>query len=193
MSTRRSLEILTRPLNLGSDHAVLDMIVDQSHCLHEGVYGRRADKFPALLFEVLGQSDRFRRGRCSLRLCKLPHRGFVTPNEGRQRPFPFDEFLSPLCIVDDGLDLAAMADDAFILEQTVEVAPGEARYPVEVEIMKSCAKVLSLGENGAPAQSGLKAFQTQFLEQAMIVADRETPLGIVIDQKLRRDAAPSAA
>ena len=44
-----------------------------------------------------------------------------------------------------------MADDAFILEQTIEVAPGEARYPVEIEIMERRAKVLALGEDGAPA------------------------------------------
>ena len=45
-----SPEILARALNLGSDHAVLNMIVDQPHCLHEGVNRGRSDEFPALFF-----------------------------------------------------------------------------------------------------------------------------------------------
>jgi hypothetical protein len=86
-----------------------------------------------------------------------------------------------------------MADNAFILEQTPEIALGEARYPVEIEIMERCAEVLALGEDGAPAQSGLKTLQTQFLEQATIITDRETPFGIVIAEKLRCGATPPAA
>ena len=67
-------------------------------------------------------------------------------------------------IVDDRLDLATVADDAFILEQTIEVALGKARYPIKVEIMEGSAEILALGEDCAPAQSGLKTLQTQFLE-----------------------------
>jgi hypothetical protein len=46
-----------------------------------------------------------------------------------------------------------MADNAFVFEQTIEVALGEACGPVEIKTVKSCAEVLMLGENGAPAQS----------------------------------------
>ncbi len=108
-------------------------------------------------------------------------------------PSRLTSFLSPSCIVDDRLDLAAMADDAFILEQAVDVALGETRYPAEIEIMEGGAEVLALGQNGAPAQSGLKTLQTQFLEQAMIITDREPPFGIVIAEKLRCSTAPAAA
>src|SRR6185369_2412290 len=90
-------------------------------------------------------------------------------------------------------DLPAMADDARILEQTFDVAPGETRDPVEIEVVEGCTEVLALGQNGAPAQSGLEAFQTQLLEQAMIVTDGETPFGVVIAEKLRRGGAPAAA
>jgi hypothetical protein len=86
-----------------------------------------------------------------------------------------------------------MADDAFILEQAFDVALAKARYPVKIEIMERGAEVLALGQDGAPAQSGLKTLQTQFLEQAMIIADREAPFGIVIVEKLRCGAAPVAA
>ncbi len=33
-----------------------------------------------------------------------------------------------------------MAHDAFIREQTMEVALGKARYPIEIEIMECCAE-----------------------------------------------------
>ena len=59
--------------------------------------------------------------------------------------------------------------------------------------MEGRAEVLALGEDGAPAQSGLKTLQTQFLEQAMIITDRETPFGVVIAEELRCGTAPAAA
>ena len=42
-----------------------------------------------------------------------------------------------------------MADDAFIFEKAIDVALGEARYPVEIEIMERCTEVLTLDENGS--------------------------------------------
>jgi hypothetical protein len=83
------------------------------------------------------------------------------PDVGRQRTFPFDEFPRPPCIVEDGLDLAAMADNALVLEQTIVVALGEACYPIEIESVEGCAEVLALGEDGAPAQSELKPLEAQ--------------------------------
>jgi hypothetical protein len=116
-----------------------------------------------------------------------------TPNEGCLRAFSIDEVPRPSCIVDDSRDLAAMADDALILEQTSNVALAEARDPVEIETMEGRAEVLALGKNRAPAQSRLKTLQTQFLEQAKIVTDWKAPFGIVIVEKFRRGAAPAAS
>jgi hypothetical protein len=96
-------------------------------------------------------------------------------------------------LFDDSLDLSAMAYDAFILEQTLDVALDEARYAVEIEIVKRRAEVLALREDSAPAQSGLKSLQTQFLEQATIVTDREAPFGVVIGEKRRCAGAPAAS
>ena len=47
-------------------------------------------------------------------------------------------------IVDHGLDLAAMAHDAIVFEQTLDVAPRETRDPVEIEIKKCRAKIVAL-------------------------------------------------
>src|SRR5262249_30217990 len=118
---------------------------------------------------------------------------FVTPDKGRQRTFPLDELAGPPGIVDDRLDLAAVADDPLVPEQTPDIAPGEACYPVEIEIMKGGTEILPFREDGGAAQSGLKALQTQFLEQAPIAVDGKAPLGIVIGQKLGSGRAPFAA
>ena len=115
---------------------------------------------------------------------------FVTPEKGCQRAFLFNEVLCPLCIVDDRLDFAAMTNNAFILEQTIDVALGKARDPIKIEMMERVTEVLALGKNGAPAQARLKPFETQFLEQTMVITDREPPLGIVIIKKLRCGDAP---
>src|SRR5262249_36336913 len=58
LRSARSLECLVRTLDLGADHAVLDMVVDQAHGLHEGVHRGRADQLPALFLERLRQRDR---------------------------------------------------------------------------------------------------------------------------------------
>src|SRR5712671_3095110 len=125
------------------------MIVDQAHCLHEGIYGCRSDEFPAQLLEIFREGNRFPRGRHGLRLRKLLR--FVAPDEGRQGSFPLDELPSLPRIVDDGLDLAAVTDDPFVLEQTHDVALGEARDPVEIKIMEGGTEILALGEDRAPA------------------------------------------
>jgi len=57
-----------------------------------------------------------------------------------------------------------MADDTFILKQTIDIALGEVYYFFEIEITEGGAEVIALVEDGAPAQSGLKALQTQLLE-----------------------------
>jgi hypothetical protein len=55
-----------------------------------------------------------------------------------------------------------MAHDAFILQQAIDVAPGEARDPVEIKIMEGGAEALALGEDGAPAQPGWKPSRLNF-------------------------------
>jgi len=59
--------------------------------------------------------------------------------------------------------------------------------------MERGAEVLALCEDGAPTQAGLEPFEAQFLEQAMVVADRKAPFGVVIVEKIRRRGGPAAA
>src|SRR5262245_7905671 len=58
--------------------------------------------------------------------------------------------------------------------------------------MEGRPEILALGQDRAPAQSGLKTFQTQFFEQPPIITHRTTPFMVVIIQKFRRGAAPAA-
>lgn len=144
-------ELLARAFNLCPDRAVLDMIVDQSHRLHEGVHRGRPYEFPALPFELLRQRDRLRRGRCGPRLRQLTPVRLVPPDEGGQRAFPFDELLRPPRIMNNRLDLAAMADDAFVSEQTVDVELRIACDPIEVKFMECRTEVLAFRKDSAPA------------------------------------------
>jgi len=83
---------------------------------------------------------------------------------GDLRSVAFDQLPRTLCVVDDRLDLAAMADDAVVLEQAIDIALGEARNPYEVEFVERRAEILALGEDGAPAEAGLETLQAQLLE-----------------------------
>ena len=48
--------------------ATLEVVVDQTHGLHEGVTGGGSNEGPATLFEILAEGGGFRRGSESLRL-----------------------------------------------------------------------------------------------------------------------------
>ena len=96
-------------------------------------------------------------------------------------------------IVDGGFDLPAVPDDPSIAEQTLDVAGRESRNPGKREVGERTPEVLTLPENRQPAQASLKAFQTDLLEEPLIVIDRTSPLRIVVRQILRRRGSPPAA
>ena len=73
-------------------------------------------------------------------------------DEGRSRPFLLDQFLRSLRVVDDGFDLAAMAHDTIVFQRTINVAPGQARNPAEIEVVKCRAEIVALGKDSAPAR-----------------------------------------
>src|SRR5690606_22748812 len=137
--------------------------------------------------------DRGRRGRDALRGREGIARGLVAPKERRQGAFAFDERLGAASIVDHGFDLAAVADDALVGEEALDVACGEPRDAVEIEVVEGGAEVLALGEDRAPAEARLKSLEAELLEQATVVAHGVAPFVVVIGDVLRRGAAPPAA
>src|SRR5262245_34103161 len=177
-SARGAPKLRSRPLHFGSERAVEGVIVNEAHRLHEGVHGGRTHELPAALLQVFRERDRFRRGRCAL--WRAGPLRLVAPDERRQRAVTADELASALCVVDDRLDLAAVADDARVREQAGHVASSEASDAFDVEASKRGAEALALGQDGAPAEPGLKPLEAQLLEQPLVITDRETPLGVVV-------------
>src|SRR5262249_41285780 len=119
--------------------------------------------------------------------------GFVAPEKSRQRARLLDHLARATRVVDHGLDLTPMANNAFILQQARDVAFPVARDLVEVEAMEGGAEILALSEDGAPAQARLEPFEAELLEQAKVVLDRKAPLGVMIMRKLGRRSGPAAA
>ena len=86
-----------------------------------------------------------------------------------------------------------MANDAGVAEQPLDVARSKARNPLEIESRKHLAERVAFSENRSPAQTGLKTFETNLLEQPTIVGNRESPFAIVVSDIDRIFASPVAA
>ncbi len=66
------------------------------------------------------------------------------------------------------------------------------RDTFRIETGKSGPERLALGQNGPPAQTGLKAFQTKLFKQPPVIGDGKSPFMIVIGFILFRRRAPRA-
>ena len=175
------------------------MVVDQPHRLHEGVDRRRADERPAATLELLAQGRRGR-GFRQLHQGTLGHLARPLARGRQMRPEEGSEGAELLLhldcaprIVDRRLDLAPVPHDARVLEQPLYAPSIEPRDPVVVESGERLPEVLSLSQNGQPAQPRLKSFETDLLEEAPIVVDRPSPFVIVIRCVVRTAYAPPAA
>src|SRR5206468_535324 len=94
--------------------------------------------------------------------------------------------------VDRRFDLAAVADDSGVFQQTLDVALTKPRDALEIETGERLAKCFALAENCPPAQARLKTFETDLFEQAPIVGDRKSPFIVVISDIERIVAYPVA-
>lgn len=88
---------------------------------------------------------------------------------------------------------STLAHDAAVAEQSLDITFAQARDTPVVEAQEGCPEVLSLDQNGAPAQARLETFQAQLLEEAVVIRDREAPFSIVIMEKLGSGGAPATA
>src|SRR5438094_620975 len=64
---------------------------------------------------------------------------------------------------------------------------------IDVEIREAGTERFALVEDREPAQAGLETLETELLEQAPVIGDREAPLVVVVVAVDRRRFAPSAA
>src|SRR5258708_4720954 len=162
------------------------MIVDEAHRLHEGVDGRRADKRPAAALQVLAERGRFRRRpeahqrvpRDATR-ARLPPR-FPLPDVAGQRSMFGAQIHRAPGVVDRGLDLAAVPDNAAVAEEPSDIAGTKSGHARNVEVSERAAELVTLPENREPTQPGLKPFKTHLLEQPIVVSDGDPPLVIIV-------------
>src|SRR5579864_110921 len=160
------------------------VIVDHPGRLHESVNDGRPDEAEAALFEVLADRIRERRAAGHLlhaataALQRLPVD--ETPQVGIERAEFAPDAEKGAGVVDGGLDLQPVADDAGVAEQPPDVAGAEARYLCRVEPGKGAAVVFALLQDREPGETSLGAFQGQELEQPPVVMNRDAPLAVVV-------------
>src|SRR6185437_1936384 len=92
----------------------------------------------------------------------------------------FPQHLEPARIVDGGVDLEAVADDAGIGEEPFAVTLVEGGDLVDVEAGEGLGESLALPEDGEPGEPGLVDLQDQPLEQHAVVARGKPVLAGVI-------------
>lgn len=73
-----------------------------------------------------------------------------------------------------------MAHDALVGEEAIDIHFGEGCDLIDVEPGKAGAERFPLIKNRPPTQARLKAFETQLLKEAGVIADGKTPFVIVI-------------
>jgi len=120
-------------------------------------------------------------------------RGLEAPRVGGQRAEGRTQFEHAPGVVDGRFDLAAVAHDAGVREQSRHVALVEAHDALGIELRERTPERLALVEDRQPAQAGLKAFEAELFEQPPVVADREAPFKVVVVLVGRAGLAPLAA
>src|SRR4051794_41036470 len=160
------------------------MVVDDAAGLHERVEGRGTDEAEAAALEVLRQRDGL--GRLRRHVGERARR-LVT---GRRAVALPDELVEGAAVAvqrdrrprvgDRRLDLRAVADDARVVQQPLDVVVAEPRDRLGLEVRERGAKRLALAQDRQPGQAGLERLERHALEQAAFVGDRTAPLLVVI-------------
>ena len=83
-------------------------------------------------------------------------------------------------ILDSGFDFEAVANDAGVEEQTVNVFLSVAGDTRDLEVVKGLSVVPPLLQNRQPAQPGLRPFQNEKLKKASVIMNRNAPFSIVV-------------
>src|SRR5918993_2318212 len=89
-------------------------------------------------------------------------------------------------------NLEPIANNPRVLQKSLDPHWSEPRYPRRIEVEECFAIRLALFQNGLPAQTGLRTFECQELEQRPVVVHRNAPLGVVIFNA-ERSSCPAAA
>ena len=173
------------------------MIVDHADRLHEGVDDGRPAEFEAALRQFLG--DRARdcglRRHLASRFVVVDFRPAVdeVPQQLRKaRPLVHD--------VEPGarrahraFDLCAVAHDAGILHQPLDLGRPVARDFFRNEIVEGAAEIVALAQDGDPRQAGLETVEHEFFVERAVVVFRHAPFLVVIGDVERIVLGPRTA
>ena len=163
-----------------------EVVVDVAECLHGGIGRSGADEAETEALQVLRQRDRLSRRGGHLgervgphvtcrRTVRLEHVGqlLALRVQGEQCPG----------VGDGGVDLHAVAHDAGIGHQPLNVRLVEVGHDSGVEPGEGGAKGGSLAQNRDPRQAGLERLEAEPLEQFALIGRglrRHPPFGVVV-------------
>src|SRR5690348_16582457 len=155
------------------------MAVDDPARLHRRVDGRRADEAEARRLQPLRELLAVRA------VAVLPH------DLVERHPRLAQRERGP-GVGDRRLDLAPMADDPRVREQPLDVPFAEACDPLRLEAGEPAPERLALAEDRDPGEPGLEALEAEALVQPALVANRTSPLLVVV-REVERVVRPPAA
>src|SRR5262249_52259416 len=150
------------------------VVVDHAGRLHEGIDDAGPDELEAAPRQLFGHRARYRRLRRHLRgraeTVDLGPAADELPKEPREaRPFLYDVEIGPRG-EDRALDLHAVAHDARVLHQLLDLLRRVARDLLRLEAVEGAAEILALAQDSDPRQPGLEAVEDELLvERAVVV------------------------
>src|SRR5713101_2983075 len=187
---------LSQPPHHSSPKAADDVVVDHANRLHESIADGRPYEAKSALDQVTAQhSGLLRLSRDLLE----PSPSVLDGYAAHELPHVAGEAATLALndkegagIGDRGLDLGAIAYNAVVLHQALNICFRELRQLGGIEARKHSAVGLALSENGEPAQTRLRSLEDQKLEKPTIVVLGHTPLLIVVAD-VQRIPSPAAA
>src|SRR5690606_24215763 len=187
----------TGACELAVAEAVHGVVVHHAGSLHEGVADGGSDEAEAPPLQLAAHCVRLRRLRWHV-LQALPAVYLRAPvDEAPQERREAAELLlhrdRGARVVDRGLDLHAVADDAGVREELLDAAGRVARDPGDIEVVERLPVAVALPEDGDPGEPRLRTFQGEHLEEVAVVVRRDAPLLIVIGDVERIRPRPLAS
>ena len=169
------------------------MVHDHAGRLHIGVANGRPDEGEAGLFQRLAHRLGLRRdGWHVAAACEVID--LRRPTDKRpEQPDRIVQAQPSLGVLPRSLELEAVADDAGVLHQLLDLIIAQHRQTLRIEAKQHLAIALTFFQHRDPRQAGLKTFQQQEFEQPLRVAQRYAPFVIVIGDVEGIIVTPEAA
>src|ERR1700688_953404 len=185
------------PACLGCHPAVTLVLIDDSHCLHEGVANSGPDEPEASTLQILAHRITLGGGLGDAAQVQRPPAQRTAfgelPNVAVEGALGSLDLKIRPGVGIERLDFESISDDAGIQQQAPALRVAVAGHLLRVENVECFAVGRALVQNGQPAQAGLRAFETQHLEELPVGMHGHSPLDVVIGDIQRVRRAPRAA